>query len=51
MEKKKGVCPRCGGQGVDLGPAVINLGRTRGIKLIAYACSKCNLVFLERLSE
>jgi ssDNA-binding Zn-finger/Zn-ribbon topoisomerase 1 len=49
--EKKGVCPRCGAQGADVGPAIINIGRTRGIKLSAYNCPKCNLVYFEKLIE
>jgi len=46
--EEKGACPRCKGKGVDVGSTVLNVGRTRGIRLTTYNCAKCNLVFFEK---
>ncbi|WXG47533.1 MAG: hypothetical protein WED05_12880 [Candidatus Atabeyarchaeum deiterrae] len=49
--EKKGICPRCKAESADLGPTVLPLGRTRGMKTTTYSCPKCGLVFFEKSSE
>jgi len=51
MSEKRGICPRCGGEGVVLGNPVIKVGKTRGLRVVVHVCKNCHLVFYEELQQ
>ncbi|RLI20592.1 hypothetical protein DRO54_05895 [Candidatus Bathyarchaeota archaeon] len=44
-----GKCPRCGAEAVELGTPVIQVGKTRQMRISVKQCPKCLLVFYEGL--
>ena len=43
----KGKCPRCGNESTELGTPVINVGKTRKMRVSFQQCPKCFLVYYE----
>ena len=44
-------CPRCGNEGVELGTPVVNVGKTRKMRVSLKQCPECSLVFYEGLKD
>ena len=42
-------CPRCGAEAVELATPVIQVGKTRQMRVSVKQCPKCLLVFYEGL--
>ena len=49
MDLSNGNCPRCGAEAVELGTPVIQVGKTRQMRVSVKQCPKCLLVFYEGL--
>ena len=46
-----GKCPRCGTEATELGAPILNVGKTRQMRVSFKQCPKCLLIFYEGLNK